>query len=584
MIQLVFFVKLVNPVSAHVYDNENVKFRILLPMNKSLKKANLKNSLLQVFTRRSTVKGFCQIFIALVFTSTIFIVIPYWEPQTKNEKGELVCQGQKVATEDFICRIGNSKLLQQIQNFSVIFVAFLFILDTFERKKRAYREAWSLIDGARDSETSGARILALKELQEDKVSLRGLDAEKADLMEINLQGAFLEKANLRGALLQRINLISANVQDSDFREANLQEAKLQKANLRRVKLQRAKLNKAELQGAILSGANMQKATLEETQLQEADLSGVDFREADLWRANLSGANIESAIFTGAKKLDIAQVQKAKNWEKAIYGKDFAPELEKSLLRRDYPSELNIEQLNQKTGENDLLQSFIKLFMLSESSNIQAILELRRKLDTAIELLTINQPLSAQDSVQLESIVTEVVSEWLKAKNATPRDVEDELRDKLQNFQDIGENARKKLEKEQEFDLSASEWLKIRYVNLKDLGIRGFLNKHPEMTKPGALLYSPDQINQLSDDIGNCLNLLVESLAAHNLPSIAKGTMLKMPKSIYLGVLREIWEEVMPKFIEIKMENESEPLSDGAFERLKGYFFILRNQINQLQDE
>ncbi|QIR40235.1 pentapeptide repeat-containing protein [Tolypothrix sp. PCC 7910] len=547
-------------------------------MTQSLKWSKIKNSLLPVLTRRSTIQGFCQILIAFVFTSTIFIGIPYWEPQTKNEKGELVCQQGKVEIENFICRLGNSKLLQQIQNFSVVFIAFLFILDTFERKKRAYREAWSLIDGSRESETSGARILALKELYEDKVSLKGLDAENADLMEINLQGAVLEKANLQGSLLQRSNLIKANLQESNLRQANLKEAKLQNANLRRAKLEEANLDKAELQGAILKGANMQRVLLENAQLQEADLSGADFRGADLWRANLSGANIENAIFVGAKNLNINQIQKAKNWQKAKYSKDFAPELGELFLREEVDDKLNIIESNKTILTDNLLLSLTKLFMMSEPNKHQQIIELQQKINTALELINNSPTLSTKDSIELESIISEVVTQWLKAKVSPKKEVEEELRKELQNLHDNREEGQKKVQRRKEFDILASEWLKPKYINLTDLGIRSFLNKYPEMHQLGGLLETQDKISQLAEDIGNCLNVVVESLSTHTQPVVADVIVLKMPQFIYLDVLNEIREEVIPKLV----SSESGNLSYEALQRLQGYLFLLGIEIEKIK--
>jgi uncharacterized protein YjbI with pentapeptide repeats len=540
-------------------------------------KSKAQKLLLQLLPKRSTMKSVCLILLAFSLTSSIFITTAYWESPYKNDAGELLCKENLSWKDNWICRVANSKVLQQVQNFSVVFAAWLFIFDTFERKKRAYREAWSLIDGARESETSGARILALSELHEDKVSLKGLDAEGADLIGVNLRGAFLEKANLRDALLQSSNLISANLQESELQGANLREAKLHRADLRMANLQRANLEKAELQNSKLAGTDFRLAILEEAQLQEAILSGADFRGADLWRANLNEANIEDARFAGAK-IDINQVKKAKNWEKAIYGKDFAQELGDLLSREEYPDSFEIEKPRNESLENEPLKHLLWLLIFSDFGDKKELLRLEQKLDKAIELLSGDKPVSVKDSLSLESSVTNVVEGWLQKNSNSNKDIEGKLREKLQNFQDISETARQNVEKRKEFDSLASEWLKLRCNSLKELGIRNVLSKKIEMKEAGGLLYPQDKITQLNEDIDKLLNILVRSLSTHQHPSLSETITLKLPTSVYLDVLKVIWEEVIPKYL----NSEPEQISNEALNRLKGYFLLLRDELKQMQ--
>ncbi|MBW4594159.1 MAG: pentapeptide repeat-containing protein [Brasilonema angustatum HA4187-MV1] len=548
-------------------------------MTNSPHRSKAQNSLSQLIPRRSTVKGFCLILLAFGLTSSIFIATAYWESPYKNDAGKPLCEENLPWKDYLICRVANSKVLQQVQNFSVLFAAWLFIFDTFERKKQAYREAWSLIDGARESETSGARILALNELHEDKVSLRGLDAEGADMVGINLKGAFLENANLRGSLLQRCNLIGAKLQESELQDSQLQEAKLRRADLRMAYLQRANLEKAELQGAKLGGAVLRQAILAEAQLQEADLSGADFRGANLWRAELKEADVEHANFAGAKKLDINQVKKAKNWEKATYGKDFAPELGELLSREEYTDEFVMKDKRKTSAENELFKRLVNILISTESVERKERLMLQNKLDKAMELLSGEKTVSTQDTISAELIVRDVVEELLqKNSDDNNRDLDEKLRNQLQAFQDTADIAIQNVDKRQKFESIASEWLKLKCQSLKDCGIKAILTKKPEIKEAGGLLYPPEKINQLSEDIERLLNLLVESLSAHQNLSISEAMKLKLPSSVYLDIFRVIWEEIIPRCL----DSESEQISDEVLERLKIYFLLLRDELKKIK--
>ncbi|KAB8318687.1 hypothetical protein SD81_014715 [Tolypothrix campylonemoides VB511288] len=207
-----------------------------------------------------------------------------------------------------------------------------------------------------------------------------------------------------------------------------------------------------------------------------------------------------------------------------------------------------------------------------------LLRLEQKLDKAIELLSGDKPVSVKDSLSLESSVTNVVEEWLQKNSNSNKDIEVKLRDKLQNFQDISETARHNVEKRKEFDSIASEWLKLRCNSLKELGIRNVLSKNIEMKEAGGLLYPQDKITQLNEDIDKLLKILVTSLSTHQHPSLSETITLKLPTSVYLDVLKVIWEEVIPKYL----NSEPEQISNEALNRLKGYFLLLRDELKQMQ--
>jgi hemoglobin-like flavoprotein/uncharacterized protein YjbI with pentapeptide repeats len=167
---------------------------------------------------------------------------------------------------------------------SLVVALVLFIKETPERRKQFHYQAWGTIDSAHNVKVSYARILALQDLNEDGVSLKGLDAPGAELVDINLSHANLSKANLMERDLSNANLSYANLDN-----ANLSQTKLSGANLSHAKLGFANLTKVNL-----SSANMSHANLICADLSHANLSGANLKDA-----SLSGANLEGAYLTGA---------------------------------------------------------------------------------------------------------------------------------------------------------------------------------------------------------------------------------------------------------------------------------------------
>ena len=167
---------------------------------------------------------------------------------------------------------------------SLVVALVLFIKESPDRRKQFHYQAWGTIDAAHNVKVSYARTLALQDLNQDGVSLRGLDAPGAELVDINLSHANLSKANLMESDLTNANLSYANLDN-----ANLSQAKLSGANLSHAKLGFAKLNQANF-----SSANMNHANLICADLSHANLSGANLKDA-----SLSGANLEGAYLTGA---------------------------------------------------------------------------------------------------------------------------------------------------------------------------------------------------------------------------------------------------------------------------------------------
>ncbi|MBD2386941.1 pentapeptide repeat-containing protein [Cylindrospermum sp. FACHB-282] len=186
-----------------------------------------------------------------------------------------------------------AKTLGAADSISLVVGLVLFIKEAPDRRKQFHYQAWSTVDTAHNVKVSYARILALQDLNEDGVSLRGLDAPGAELVDIKLSHANLSKANLTECDLSNANLSYANLDN-----ANLSQVKLSGADLSHAKLGFARLSQANLNSAKLRGANLICADL-----SHANLSGADLRDAILSGANLGGAYLTGANLKNAKVSD-----------------------------------------------------------------------------------------------------------------------------------------------------------------------------------------------------------------------------------------------------------------------------------------
>ena len=191
------------------------------------------------------------------------------------------------------------KALGAADTISLVVALVLLIKEAPDRRKQFHYQAWSIIDAAHKVKVSYARILALQDLNQDGVSLRGLDATGAELIDINLPSSNLSAANFNESDLSNANLSNANLDN-----ANLSGAKLSGANLSHAKLSFARLNQANLSSANLSSAN----------LICADLSNANMSGANLKNATLSGANLQGTYLTGANlkgaKVSISELSAA----------------------------------------------------------------------------------------------------------------------------------------------------------------------------------------------------------------------------------------------------------------------------------
>jgi hemoglobin-like flavoprotein len=234
----------------------NSLFKIIKPLINSFKYSLQK--LLDLFWEAPT-------WLVAIITVIILIILVLFSPE-----------GSAIAT-----------IVGSIEGVTIIAAFVLYIKEIPDRKKEFHYQAWSVIDSANGVRVSPARIMALQDLNEDKVSLNNVEIINAQLTRINLS-----KADLREA-----NLIKCDLNHADFKYANLDNALLGRTNFTGADLSHANLSFAKLSFANLSSANLSNAKLICADLRDTNLAGVNLNNA-----NLSGANMKNAYLTGANLL------------------------------------------------------------------------------------------------------------------------------------------------------------------------------------------------------------------------------------------------------------------------------------------
>ena len=186
----------------------------------------------------------------------------------------------------YLGRWGLLRILEYSSFLSVMFAVVVYFNEGSDRKKQKHYQAWQVINTAQGKSGSGGRILAMEELNADKIPLVGVDVSKAAL-----QGLRLKNANL-----VRADFEAADLRDCVFDGAHMEVANLLNANLRNGKLRGVHLRDSSLENADLFGADLTDADLSNTTLKEADL-----RFADLTGIKWDGIlSVEAANIFGIK--------------------------------------------------------------------------------------------------------------------------------------------------------------------------------------------------------------------------------------------------------------------------------------------
>ncbi|NEP14204.1 MAG: pentapeptide repeat-containing protein [Symploca sp. SIO2C1] len=552
----------------------------------------------------------CPVPIAIGLSLIVIVATAFLEPTYLGENSNKDNQEKTQCTDSnslnyIICKITNSKFLDQVQNLSVIIAAFLYLMGAGERKKQSERQAWQLIDGARDAETSGARIQALEELNEEGISLRGLDADGADLIEINLPNADLERTNLKDALLiganlQRANLYKAKLQSAKLQGANLEEAELWGANLEGANLQvrepemtfngrtRTTEKITNLQKARLGRANLNNAILEQANLKGADLRGAFMRGADLRETDLTDADIFEAKFRGVRYLDLDQVKLAKNWEKAKYDRTFCLKYSQyNLLADEGNVTENTDSRQEKSVEIKLLKLMEKLLATKEREKRKEIATISQKIDELIKILDSDSSVSLLGNPLVEEDLTNaaenlIAVDELAGDSHTSQAAE--MREKVANFQKTVRKQNEAYEgatkREQEADmlaklyLIAGEWLFSNYKLIRREGVSYYLDNNQHTQVADEQLDSDEKRMQLETDIDEVLLHIATCLVKPEYPHFT-GVNFNLPFPIQSEVLQIICNNIITKIA----NRQSDVLTDKGREKLDSF---LKSAIATLQ--
>lgn len=545
---------------------------------------------------------------ALGLTLAIYGLTAIFEPYNGQD-----CKERNISWDYFSCKIANSKLLGQVQNFSILLALSLFILDTRDRRKQSERLAWQLIDGARGTETSGARIQALEELNEAGASLRGLDADGADLIKINLKKADLAQSSLKGTLLQRANLYKANLYKAKLQKANLRGANLQGADLWGANLEEANLQECEpdldgrdvsfteqvtnLKNAKLGRANLRKAILQNADLRGADLRGSFLQGADLRGACLQGANLSSAHFADAR-ITIEQLQSAKedSWKEAKYDADFCQTYHELNLLLDDPIEvISSKTPSEYSPELKLLGVVHTLLITKEVDRRQEITEIRQKIMELIHLLDSGSSSPLHDHPLVGELTTAVerltlgdqtsgdVNDRLTVTRNALEDVKDKLREQREAYEraDKLEQQAKELERQAEEDKElyreAGKWLRVNQEIVKNQVIKFYLIQYPDILLSSNITIgtSENLQQQLEADIVACLDQLVYCLCKPEKPhysSIKFNLSISTQAAIFRIILDVISE---------LLEHSSCSLSQAILNRLSIFIKLSIDKFQEL---
>ncbi|AFZ02729.1 pentapeptide repeat-containing protein [Calothrix sp. PCC 6303] len=183
-----------------------------------------------------------------------------------------------------------------------------------------------------------------------------LDFSNSNLKGLNLSGANLNYANFEKANLCEINMQNAKLSNADFCLAYVHKCNFKRATLIEANFNSEVPDDIDLDYGLdflsddvytrILYCNFEESNLENADLTYVRLEGCDFKNANLKNAQLRAANLVpnypenwtnediysdtyhySADFSGADleqadlinaRFEIGQLEKAKNWEKAIY--------------------------------------------------------------------------------------------------------------------------------------------------------------------------------------------------------------------------------------------------------------------------
>jgi uncharacterized protein YjbI with pentapeptide repeats len=165
-------------------------------------------------------------------------------------------------TSDYldIINIGN------VEAFSIVAAAFVYIFEAGKRKEREHQEMFDLLLAQRQGGASNSlgRIRAIEDLAADGIWQDGFDLQGANLEGLRIPFSRWRGADFSATVLRHADLHGVDLQGADFSDADLTGADLSAADLSGARFTRARLSQADLRGALLAGADFQDADLSGT--------------------------------------------------------------------------------------------------------------------------------------------------------------------------------------------------------------------------------------------------------------------------------------------------------------------------------
>ena len=178
------------------------------------------------------------------------------------------CHDQGFTAECIFNDFGAIISVGNVESFSIVTAAWLYILEGSKRKQQSNQEAFELVAANQASGVvySLGRIQALETASETGIYFDHLNLQGANLEQIEIPYTRMRHVNLSNTVLLEADLSYTDLQGADFSQADLTRAKLTGANLK---------------GANLSGANLTQTNLKDVDLTETNLSNVDLSLAHL---------------------------------------------------------------------------------------------------------------------------------------------------------------------------------------------------------------------------------------------------------------------------------------------------------------
>lgn len=378
------------------------------------------------------------------------ILVSFSILEAAQQQGGQICRSGIALTTCVIERIAAPFKLDNLDKLNLLLLAVLYMLESGDRKRKSYSEAWQILDNAASAqvETSNARIQALQDLNQDRVSLKNIELCRADLTEINLFRADLRETDLRGVILKSANLreaklAGANLSPFPFRDHNnrpaekisdLSDADLTGANLTGTDLRGANLTNAKLELVCFKDVELDQATQisdkwrlvwainnprrRSHQQRRGDLRQQDFSNADLSNAELIGFNLSDTNLSGAN-LSSANLRQAKLSNANLQGANLSG-ANLTQTRMNGANLIGVKGLEQANLSNaDLTGAiypqrvFRERYVISKKSPVETGIQRRLKLGQSLYTFRAG---AAQEPGKFQTILTEW---WAKNRKLNP---------------------------------------------------------------------------------------------------------------------------------------------------------------------